>query len=732
MKEEIAEKIGSGITVKVLLLFFTIVLIVLMFPQGESIESDVSVGSIWIKDDLIASMTFEVPEDPQVYAQQRQEIEKTIPKVFIKDTELPQKIIDSVKTYKNQLFVSFDTTIFSVQNTPYMGLSISTLQKLKQIRNTEKLITKSNTKTINDIFSTVISLLRRVYRKGIIDLSYDDIEKEKIAVRQGKFENLYPKNKFYDLESAKRYIASYLNNNFSFDLSLNQGVAEIINLFLVPNIKYSEKETQFSISIAQEKVPKTKYIVNENERIIAKHDRITRDTKDKIDAYRKAKGEATSLVEQFSQSGGKFLHILVILLIYINYIMLFRKSIYSSNLKLLLLSVLILFVSFLTFLIHQIQVAAPIQLLILIPAISILVTIVFDSRMGFYTTVIAALIAGGIHGNDYVLSVTNIAAGGLAVFSVRDIKNRSQIFRSFLFILIGYVLSIAAFGLESYKSVQEILISSSFAASNALISPVLAYGLIIFVERIFKITTDLTLLELTDFNSPLLKEIAKKAPGTFNHSLTIGAMVESAAEIIYANPILARVGAYYHDIGKTVEPEGFVENQMNKNIHDDLNPRESIQIIINHVSEGVKLAEENDLPQEIIDFIPMHHGTMVITFFYERAKELLGEEKVTMDEFRYPGPKPNSKETSLVMLADACESAVRSIDQPDKQKVENIISNIFKQRLEDGQLNDSPITFRDLDKIKNSFVNTLIGQHHRRIRYPNQDDMEKDSGEGNV
>ncbi len=391
-----------------------------------------------------------------------------------------------------------------------------------------------------------------------------------------------------------------------------------------------------------------------------------------------------------------------------------------------------MFVSFLTFLVHQIEVNAPVQLLILIPVVSILVTIVFDSRMGFYTTVIASLITGGIHGNDYVFSVMNIVAGGLAVFSVRDIKNRNQIFRSFLFILIGYVLSILAFGLESYKSIQEILISSSFAASNSLISPVLAYGLIIFVERIFRITTDLTLLELTDFNSPMLKELARKAPGTFNHSLTIGSMVESAAEAIGANPILARVGAYYHDIGKTVEPEGFVENQMNKNIHDDLNPRESVQLIINHVKLGIKLAEENNLPNSIIDFIPMHHGTMVISYFYEKAKEQLGEEKVTEDEFRYPGPKPNTKETALVMLADACESAVRAMEQPDKQKVENIISNIFKQRLEDGQLDYAPITFKDLNRIKESYVNTLIGQHHRRIRYPHQDDMEKDSGEENV
>lgn len=732
MSNKIKEKFKSSKSIKIVLLFLTIILIVLMFPKGESIESEVSIGSIWNQEDLIASMTFEVPEDPEVYAQKQNEIARQVLPVFIKDDLLPEKMIDSAKKYRNYLVAAIDTATFTINNTPYMGLSLSALQKLKQARNTTKLITSDDSKSLNEIFTNVIALLRRVYKKGILDIPKDEIDKDEIALREGKFENRVSKNKFHDMESAKTYITRYLNNNFSFDLSLNQSVVELISLFLQPNIKYSEAETQLAIKLAIDKIPKTKYIVNENERIVAKHDRITKDIKDKIDAYRKAKGEVTSMIEQLTQDAGKFLHIVAILIIYIIYIFLFRKSIYEDNIKLLLLSILMLFVSFLTFLVHQIEVSAPIEFLIFVPAVSILVTVIFDSRMGFYTTVIASLITGGIHGNDYVFSVMNIAAGGLAVFSVRDIKNRNQIFRSFLFILIGYVLSIFAFGLESYKSIQEILISSSFAASSALISPILAYGLIIFVERLFKITTDLTLLELTDFNSPLLKELARKAPGTFNHSLTIGSMVESAAEAIGAKSILARVGAYYHDIGKSIEPQVFVENQLGSNIHDDLNPRESVQLIINHVKAGINLANEHNLPQEVIDFIPMHHGTMVISYFYEKAKELLGDEKVSEDEFRYPGPKPNSKETALVMLADACESAVRSMEQPDKQKVENIISNIFKQRLEDGQLDHSPITFGELHKIKESYVSTLIGQHHRRIRYPNQDEMEKESGEENV
>jgi hypothetical protein len=239
-------------------------------------------------------------------------------------------------------------------------------------------------------------------------------------------------------------------------------------------------------------------------------------------------------------------------------------------------------------------------------------------------------------------------------------------------------------------------------------------------------------LELSDFNNPILKELARKAPGTFTHSMTIGSMVESAAEEINANPLLARVGAYYHDIGKSLDPETFIENQLNNvNVHENLKASKSVELIVDHVNQGIELAKENKLPQEIIDFIPMHHGTMIVSFFYQKAKEEFGEENVNPDDYRYPGPRPNSKETALLMLADACESTVRSMTNPDPQKVENVINNLVEFRIEDGQLDDSPLTFKDITKIKKSFLNVLISQHHKRIRYPKQDEMENVSSSSN-
>ena len=471
-------------------------------------------------------------------------------------------------------------------------------------------------------------------------------------------------------------------------------------------------------------------IVNENERIVAKHDRISEETKLKIDSYRNAKGERLGEDGFIFQMLGKFIHVSFIISLLLIYLYLFRKKIFYDNNKIFLISLIILFISFITYLINQIYISAPIQLLIFIPAASMLLTIIFDSRVGFYSTVIIALIAGALRGNDYSFALTNLFAGALAVYTVRDIKNRSQIFRSFLYILIGYTVALSAFALERFAGIQSIIIEFAFAGSNALISPVLTYGLLIFFERFFNITTDLTLLELSNFDRPLLKELANKTPGTFNHSLSMGTLAEAASEKINANALLARVGAYYHDVGKTFSPQNFVENQLGKkNIHEDLTPEESVKLLINHVNNGIELATQNNLPAEIINFIPMHHGTSVMTFFFEKAKKHYGEEKVLEKNYRYPGPKPNTKETAIVMLADGCESAVRSIEDPNAEKVENVIESVINNRIREGQLDDSPITFSDIAKIKESFINILVGNYHKRIRYPKQDEIEKGSEE---
>lgn len=727
MAEKRKIKFKNSLRVKLLIGLSTIIAIALMFPRGQSIELEVSVGSIWIHDDLISPFSFPVLKDPDAYNYQLISAAESVYPVFILKSNSPVAALDSLNSYNKYIVSIVDSVLNndSLQDFNPTFLSSASFNVLKNLRKQEKVNQPAKTTSLNKFFNIVNEELKNLYHNGIINKDSSQIVRDSVAVRSGNIDKIQSLKNFLNLNSAKLIVAGDINKiNLSKDIL--QTLTEYSLHFIFPNIVYDRTLTQEEIDQAKNNVSRYDGIVNENERIIAKHDRITGDAKLKINSFRMAKGEEVGIGGKLLQLFGNILHIGSLLTLFTIYLFLFRKKIFYDNQKILLISINFLFIAFITYFINRIPADEPLQFLIVIPVASMLITIIFDSRVGFYSTVIMVLISGALRGNDYTFAVMNLFACALSVYTVRDIKNRSQIFRSFLFIFIGYVVSIFAFGFERYASVESLLNEAAFAGTNALISPVLTYGLLIFFERLFKITTDLTLLELSNFDRPLLKELARRAPGTFNHSMTMGTLAETAAEVVGANPLLARVGAYYHDIGKTITPQNFVENQItNQNIHEKLSPEESVELIAKHVREGIALAKDHYLPQEIIDFIPMHHGTMLMTYFYEKAKKLYGDEKVNIEEYRYPGPKPNTKETVIVMLADGCESAVRSIQEPDTLKIRNLIEGILQNRVESDQLDESPITFSDLHKIEKAFLNILIGQYHKRIRYPKQDEMEK-------
>ena len=720
------KKSGKGMFVKILMGLITIILIVMMFPKGESIEFEVSEGSIWLYDDLIAPFSFPIKKSDEIYRAEVEAAKQKVFPVFIDESNNRQKSIESLTSYNTYLTKVLDESIenesTSILNPTF--LSTPSFLSLQNLRIRDRNLIRSG-QTLKGFFNSAVSVLNSVYSRGVLSIDSGSQIKDTIALRKGNFDTIEPASRNLFFDQAKNEVVER-TNRLDYSDELKTALIEYITHFLLPTAVYSSELTDEEVIQAQNNISRYTGIVNENERIIAKHDRVTKEIKLKIESYKESKGDLIGPGALILQSVGKFFHIGLILSLLVTYLYLFRKGIFYDNQKVLMFVIIILFVSFITFLINQVKVQAPLQYLIFIPAASMILTIMFDSRIGFYSTVIMTLITGALRGNDYTFMAMNLIAGGIAVYSVRDIKNRSQIFRSFLFILLGYILSIFAFGFERFASVNNLLIESAFATTNALISPVLTYGLLIFFERFFKITTDLTLLELSNFDRPLLKELARKAPGTFNHSMTMGTMAEAAAEKIGANPLLARIGAYYHDVGKTISPQNFVENQLNnQNVHENLKPEESVSMIVQHVNEGIALAKEHNLPQEIIDFIPMHHGEMVMSYFYDRAKKIYSEQKININDFRYPGPKPNTKETAIVMLADGCESAVRSIENPDPVKVENIIDSIFKTRTEDQQLEDSPVTFKDIKIMKEEFLSILLGQHHKRIKYPKQEEAEK-------
>lgn len=725
MTQEKHSRFRESLRVKLLIGLSAIIIIVLLFPKGESIEFEVTEGTIWIHEDLIAPFSFAILKDPNIYRSELNTASQSVYPIYVNDQGIVSRIKDSIKSYSDYLVRMIDQRVMGDSTDNPTFLSSDAFQKLKEMRISERGLLQQRELSLAFLLESLETTLINIYDEGILDSKNELTGEDSIAIRTGNVDRIEAVSEFNTLDEAKALLESRINRK-NYPAAIESLLIEYAQHFIVSNIIYNEQLTKEEIDQAKANVSQYGGIVNENERIIAKHDRVTKDIKLKIESYKRAKGEKIGDEGFVLQFIGKFIHISFLISLLTIYLYLFRKRIFYDNQKIILISIIIVFLSFVTYLTNQINVKAPVQFLIFIPAASMLLTIIFDSRVGFYSTVILALITGALRGNDYTFTVMNLFAGALSVYTVRDIKNRSQIFRSLLFILVGYFVAILAFGFERFASVNTILIEFAFAASNAVVSPVLTYGLLIFFERSFRITTDLTLLELSNFDRPLLKELARKAPGTFNHSMTMGTIAETAAEKVGANPLLTRVGAYYHDIGKTLTPQNFVENQLNnQNIHENLSPEESVKLIISHVREGMELAKENNIPVEIIDFIPMHHGTTTISYFYDKARKLYGDEKVNINDYKYPGPKPNTKEAAIIMLADGCESAVRSIDSPDAAKVENVIDNIISSRIDDGQLDESPLTFSDITKLKEAFKSILLGQHHRRIRYPKQDEVEK-------
>jgi len=700
--------------IKLSIVIITVLIISFFFPKSETIDVEVRVGDVWTSRDLIAKFSFPVLKYPDEYAKELKDAELSVLPIFERNDTIQiftlRLFNDYLNKFENDIRLLKEGKI-SLQNfANTYSIKIDSIQLNNLIQNFKE-------NDLGEIKVVANELIDLIYSTGYLNLLKSEIDRDSIFIRVGKEEKKYNKNLFLDKNDLEVVIGSSLEKIEQKKELSRFLLKKFVFDFLQPNLIYNEKDTQLLRDEIKNKISKNVGIVLENERIVAKHQKITEDIKRKIDSYRKAKFERGEKFDFFLQFIGKILHISIVILILIIYVYLFRKKIYSDTNKIMILSIILILISFFAFISLKVEVDLPVEYLIFVPVASMLVTIIFDSRLGFYVTVVTSLIIGGIRGNDYTIATANIVAGALAVYSVRDIKNRSQIFRSLLFILLGYLASILAFGFERYSSFTVMSNEAIFALANSIISPVLTYGILIFFERIFNVTTDLTLVELADFNNPLLQELRIKAPGTFHHSVNISIMAESAAKAIGANTILTKVGALYHDIGKIVEPNYFIENiRDEKSEHEELDPEQSAQIILNHVEEGIELAKKYNLPDEIINFIPEHHGTTQVQYFLTIAKKL--GRKVDEDMFRYPGPKPKSKETAIVMLADAVESMSRNLEVVNETILDELIEDVIRKRFEEGQLNDSNLTLKDLTLIKQSFIQTLLGIYHQRIEYP--------------
>ncbi|MCK4641965.1 MAG: HDIG domain-containing protein [Candidatus Marinimicrobia bacterium] len=746
-----------------------IVIIALLFPKNRYSEYNYKINDI-TRSAVIAPFDYPILKSETELSNNRNDALKKIHFVFLQDNDIQKmelsnleiffkdiekvrsakkKYEDSIKLLDRYRYSKRYDEILSMTQTDSISYSnIATyFQENYQFEENSIVYTqlilnsenqKDNVSFPSNFYPPLRQILSNLYAQLILDISKEQIISDHIAISQNNEELLVDYDQVLTLEEAWTKAKLTLQAKYPEQDSkvINTGY-EIIVKFLKPNLIYQKEKTESRQQEAINKVPISKGIILENEKIVDANTKITPEIYRKLESLSKERARRANIRGGIRKSLpligdpiifiGQILLVSIIASFFITFLLSYRRSILRDPKMVVLLGIIFVIQSLFTvFFVQKFNIS---EFVIPITIAAMMLTILFDSKIAFVGAATITMIVGAqLHGSLNFI-ITSVFVNSFAIYSVRKLRKRSQLFQSIIYILLGYLIAISVTELLKYSSVQEMTNNLLYAGINGLLSPFLTYGIISLLEGIFGITTDLTLLELADFNHPLLKSLSKEATGTFTHSVTVGNLTEAAADAVGANALQARVGAYYHDIGKITKPEYFVENQSyNINKHDNLAPNLSALIIINHIKEGIRLAKEYKLPKAIIDFISTHHGTTRVEYFYNRAmKQSDSDTLINESDFQYPGPKPRTKETGVLMICESIEAATRSLEKPTVGNIEKIIDQIIEKRLKEGQLDECPLTLADLNKIKGDIKSNtgimpiLKGLHHLRVEYPGQE-----------
>ncbi len=719
-----------------------------LFPrkQGAFRFTDHTVGSI-SDQEIIAPFQFEILKSDEELDREYAEAREAVAPVYERNDSLAMERVRGLEGFLQHVKMAGDSIRTLERRQPAIADSISRRlwQENRNFHNgpltypswrqfIERLNVSRTEEERGLPLSLLPNLLRDFYRRGILDQLPDRgaSPEEPIRVVQGGQETEAPIS-HYILESEARgelprVIRRELGERTQAQLdSLVRLGYEAMLPFLGANVFYDPKATAERRERAVAKIPLAKGIVLKDERIIDSNEKFS---KEHIDILRSMEIKRAEMAAEEGSLAivltwvGRFLLPAIILGLLGYWLMRFRPDVFFKPNKLLLVCFLLaLEVAFFGLVILPMNLSV-----YLFPAAlgSIILTVVFDTGVAMIFLVALSMLVGALTGNNFFAVFATFFPAALAVFTVIRVRTRVQIMRSFLLILAGSLLVMLADRMLTLQMNMDILREIGWATINAFGSPLLALGMLIGIEYTFRVTTDLTLLELSDLNRPLLKRLSLTAPGTYHHSLLVGSLAEAAAEAIQANPLLVRAGAYYHDIGKMVRREYFVENQPGSfNIHSTLEPEDSARFLKQHVLDGIRMAKKYHLPESIKAFIREHHGTSLMVYFYNEALRKAGKDE-TVDEntYRYPGPKPQSKETGILMLADGSEAATRSLEDPTPEKIEESVRKIIINKYQDKELDECPLTLHEIHKVIEAFVPILEGMHHHRIRYPSREELE--------
>ncbi|HOV79712.1 MAG TPA: HDIG domain-containing protein [Bacillota bacterium] len=494
-----------------------------------------------------------------------------------------------------------------------------------------------------------------------------------------------------------------------------------VERFLRPNVFVNYEKTRQMQDEAMAAVQPVMVSVKEGEKIIGEGEIVTEDHLARLQAL-----GVTRQKLPVSSLAGIFLLNALLTAVVLFYLFQQKREIYSNPGHLYLLGIIVLVVLAVGKVIIAINIpqwpefTAQFGYMFPLAAAGMLIAILLDSRLALLVVAVMSLVLGIMTGNQIRFALVGLIGGVTGVYSVSKLSQRGDLVRAGFYTSGANMVAILIAGLLN-DTPTTLLLSSSIAlgAANGIISSILTNGSLPFLEHTFRLTSAVRLLELSHSNNVLLKRLLTEAPGTYHHSIIVGNLAESATDAVGGESLLVRVGAYYHDIGKIRRPFFFIENQMTSdNPHDKIAPSLSTLILTSHVKDGVEMAREHKLPQGLIDIIEQHHGSSLVSYFYHKALEGGRTETVTEEEYRYEGPKPQTREAAIVMLADSVEAAVRSLQNRTPGRVEGLVRKIIKEKLNDGQLDECDLTFKDLDIIANSFVKVLSGILHSRVEYP--------------
>lgn len=502
-----------------------------------------------------------------------------------------------------------------------------------------------------------------------------------------------------------------------------RNVVEVMTVMaLKPNLIYDAAATEEAIEEAVKQVLPVQRTIQQGQMIIREGDPVTQEHIDILKQLGVQRSASLGVT-----LGGVALFVAMVFMLTIAYMRMYHRDIIKQGRLMMLLGLIFVLIVAIAKGIMVIKIGdrpeinALVGYLIPVSAGSMLVAILLNQQVAYLFTFVAAIFVGMLSQGTPVPFVVNaFVSGAFGVLWVSRLNQTGDLARSGLYIAGVNILTIITMSmLYTGMTGTMILTGIFFGILNGFLSAILTIGLLPYLETVFSITSMVKLLELSNPNQELMRKLLVEAPGTYHHSIMVGNLAESAAERIGAHPLTVRVGAYYHDIGKLKRPYFFVENQVGSdNPHEKIAPSLSALIITSHIKDGVEMAREKRLPPQIIDFIEQHHGDSLVKYFYSRALEEDREGNVNQETFRYEGPKPQTKEVALVMLADSVEAAVRSLQDPTPGRIEGMVRRIIKEKLNDGQLEECDLTFRDLNIIAESFSKVLTGIYHNRIEYP--------------